>query len=981
MQTNNFLLVIGIDKYNTPNFQPLNNAVSDAKQLIKVLEGKYNFQEQKYLFDENATRENIINELNELSNAVLEDDYVVIFFAGHGWEEPTNKLGYIIPHNAQNKASFVSFNEVKNDYINFLKAKHILVIFDCCYATNFISRTRGTNFGNSYSYDKRQLLSSRYFLASGGEEPVLDGKGKPNSPFMNYLLRFLEDNTKKHFAITELGVFLKENVGDVCKQQPICEPIQDLEGHTKGGEFIFTLKADFVEEQVSNTIIENNQGTVPEIKDSFANYLEDAGAKYLHSKKDEVALSDIFVEPNLKLNSIENIKGKDLKVDKLWNIANNRNDKNQIKLVIIGNETSGKTTICKRIFDRYYQEGYFPILLNGKDDIKEIRKDKFLHDTKKIFLTQYKSFDFEKIDNSKIILIIDDFHKFKPTKNKDFRDVLVKNINSAFQNVILIGDTLMPLEVMTKDKKLKNVFDDYSVYQIMEFGSKLRHELIEKWYCIGQEREFIDKNELLRWYDEREQQVKSIIGKNYMPAYPFYILTIIQTLEGSNKKPEYSLHGFYYQHLIDQQLNEAVKNKEDISLYYNYITEFAFHLFETKQNVISINTFEEFHNLYSKKYAISYNHINILKNLQGAKMLEVNGNVSIQYKYIYYFFVAKYLTNNLSKPEIKDIISKMCKRIYREEYANIIMFLTHLTKEPFIIQEILNNAKSIFAENAITKLSKDIEGINNLIKTVPTQVIELVKAEDVRNEELEEKEEIEILEKEYENSKQDIGDYDLNESLDSINMLSKITLSFKTIEILGQLVKKYWGSMDKDEKYSIAEETYFLGLRTLNNYLTFVQDNSEIIADIVKELVLKKKIKNDFSLKNLAEEATNDFIFRLCFLSSFGVVKRISNAIGYPKLYPVLDEIVKNNPENSVKLIDLSIHLDYEGKIPIDKIKNFNKELDKNKICTLILRNLVLERLYYFDEEIGDMQKISNILDIPIQQQRYISATSKVKKE
>lgn len=838
MQTNNFLLVIGIDKYNTPTFKPLNNAVSDAKQLVRILEEKYNFQKQEYLFDEKATTAEITNSLVELKH-LLPQDNLIIFFAGHGTEDPDTHKGQLVPFGANNRAEYIPFSTIKNEYLECVKAKHILVIFDCCFSGNFVTKTRGELI--SASINKISDKPSRFFLGSGGIEEVSDGKLGGTSPFIKYLLEFLEQNTETAILTTELATYIRKNVGDNAKQQPVYQNI-DIDGHCAGGEFVFILKDIYIKEKQDN-IIDVGNLNFPEIKEHFAIYLENAGANYLHSKKDEVTLSDIFVEPNLKLNSIENIKGKTLKVDKLWNITNTRNDKNQIKFVIIGNETSGKTTICKRIFDRYYQEGYFPILINGKDDIKEIRKDKFLLDTKKIFLTQYKNFDFEKIDNSKIILIIDDFHKFEITKNKDFRDVLIKNINDGFQNVILIGDTLMPLEAMTKDKKIKNGFDDYSVYQIMEFGSKLRHELIEKWYCIGQEREFIYKNDLLRWYDEKEQEVKSIIGKNYMPAYPFYILTIIQTLEGSNKKPEYSLHGFYYQHLIDQQLNEAVKNKDDISLYYNYITEFSFHLFETKQNAISINTFEEFHNLYSKKYAISYNHINILKNLQGAKMLEVNGNVSIQYKYIYYFFVAKYLTNNLSKPEIKDIISKMCKRIYREEYANIIMFLTHLTKEPFIIQEILNNAKSIFAENAITKLSKDIEGINNLIKTVPTQVIELVKAEDVRNEELEEKEEIEILEKEYENSKQDIGDYDLNESLDSINMLSKITLSFKTIEILGQLVKKYWGSMDKDEKYSIAEETYFLGLRTLNNYLTFVQDNSEIIADIVKELVLKKKIK------------------------------------------------------------------------------------------------------------------------------------------
>lgn len=975
MQTNNFLLVIGIDKYNTPTFQPLNNAVSDAKRLITILEGKYNFQKQEYLFDEKATTTEITNSLVELKN-LLPQDNLVIFFSGHGTEDPDTHKGQLVPFGASNRAEYIPFSTIKSEYLECVKAKHILVIFDCCFSGNFITKTRGELIRPSI--EKISGKTSRYFLGSGGIEKVSDGKLGETSPFIKYLIEFLEQNTEKAILTSELATYIRKNVGDSAKQQPVYQHI-DIEGHCAGGEFVFFLNDTYVVTKTEDVEVGNSN--FAEINETFATYLEDAGAKYLHSKKDDITLSDIFVEPNLKATNIEHIKGQNLKVDRLWSIVDTRNEKNQIKLVIIGSETSGKTTICKRIFERYYQEGYFPILLNGKEDIREIRKEKFLLDTKKVFSSQYQNFDFDKIDNSKIILIIDDFHKFKPTKNKDFRDVLIKNINSNFQNIILIGDTLMPLEVMTKDRKLKNIFDDYSVYQIIEFGSKLRHELIEKWYCIGQEREFIDKNELLRWYDEREQQVKSIIGKNYMPAYPFYILTIVQILESNNKKPEYSLHGFYYQHLIDQQLNEAVKNKEDISLYYNYITEFAFHLFETKQSSTSISTFEQFHNLYSKKYAISYSHINILKNLQEAKMLEVNGNVRIQYKYIYYFFVAKYLTNNLSKNDIKDTVSKMCKRLYREEYANIIMFLTHLTKEPFIIQEILGNAKEIFSENRISELNNDIDGINNLIKNVPNQVIELVKAEDIRNEELEEKEEVEMLEREYESSKQDVGDYDLNESLESINLISKITLSLKTIEILGQLVKKYWGSMDKNEKYAIAEETYFLGLRTLNNYLTFVQDNADMIAEIVKELVLKKNIKNEFSLKKTAEDTTNDFIFRLCFLSSFGVVKRISNAIGYPKLYQILNEVVEKNPKNSIKLIDLSIHLDFESRIPIDRIKSLNQEIGSNKICTLILRNLVLERLYYFDEDYKDMNRISEILGIPIQQQRYINATSKVKKE
>jgi hypothetical protein len=53
--------------------------------------------------------------------------------------------------------------------------------------------------------------------------------------------------------------------------------------------------------------------------------------------------------------------------------------------------------------------------------------------------------------------------------------------------------------------------------------------------------------------------------------------------------------------------------------------------------------------------------------------------------------VAKYTANNIRKKHVKERISKMAKRLHVEEFANIIMFLTHLSNDPFIIQEVIGN--------------------------------------------------------------------------------------------------------------------------------------------------------------------------------------------------------------------------------------------------------------------------------------------------
>lgn len=716
-----------------------------------------------------------------------------------------------------------------------------------------------------------------------------------------------------------------------------------------------------------------------ELQADFSDYLDNMGVTFVHSNVDEVKLSDIFVEPNLKrtrVNSKEKIAYQSFR---LWDIATVKN--NDLRLIIIGNETSGKTTICKRIFHRFYQEGLIPILLNG-EKINHIRIDKFKFDVINIFHAQYDNFDFNAVDKNKIVIIIDDFHKFKTTKNEEYRDVLVKNINAEYKNIVFVGDTLMPLDIISKDKKIKNIFEEFEVFHILQFGPKLRHELVEKWHCLGRDVDLLDVNSCFRQYDEIEKQIESIIGKNYTPAYPFYILTILQILEGkSYQQPDYSLHGFYYEHLINQQLDHAVKNKEDISLFYNYITEFSYHLFKEKRKSIPIVDFEDFHVFYSDKYDIEINSTEMLKNLRISKLIDIkDGIVKIPFDYIYYFFVAKYLTNNFSKDiEIKGTISKMCMRVYREEYANIIMFLTHLSKDPFIVDEIIGNAKKIFAEFRFAELNSDANNINALVTEIPKQVLELVDAKDVRQEELEEKDRIEFIEKEYEKNKNH-EECDLDESVSNINYISKIMMALKTIEILGQIAKKYWGGMTGSDKHNIALETYLLGFRTLTSYFNYIIKHRDLVADLIKEIIKRKHIRDRYSLQKTAEETTNEFIFRLCFLASFGIIKKITYSIGYDKLSNTFQAILDENPINSISLTDVSIKLDYHEKLPYKDLRKVKKATDNNFLCTLILNNLVIDRLYLFNEDYKDKQRICDLLKIDMKKQRYIDSTSKVKK-
>jgi hypothetical protein len=94
---NQWLLVIGIDSYT--NFPRLNTSVNDAKAVKEILLKRYHFDEYHVieLYDEEATRRNILGKLRYLTRRVGPEDSVTIFYSGHGGLDSTKREGSWIP--------------------------------------------------------------------------------------------------------------------------------------------------------------------------------------------------------------------------------------------------------------------------------------------------------------------------------------------------------------------------------------------------------------------------------------------------------------------------------------------------------------------------------------------------------------------------------------------------------------------------------------------------------------------------------------------------------------------------------------------------------------------------------------------------------------------------------------------------------------------------------------------------------------------
>ncbi|OFY62460.1 MAG: hypothetical protein A2V64_11515 [Bacteroidetes bacterium RBG_13_43_22] len=239
---NYYALIIGIDNYSE-QWSPLKNAVSDAKAINQILRSRYKFDNIKELYNEQATRLNIIKELEWLVENVQPTDNLLIYYSGHGEFNQALNKGYWVPVDA--KAASTSYYISNSDIQTFLggiKSKHTLLISDACFSGDiFRGSTVSIPFEESDKYYARvNSVSSRKALTSGGIEPVLDGGREGHSVFAYYLLKALDSNSRQYFDASQLFDNIKIPVINNSDQSPQFNAIKNA--GDEGGQFIFLKK-------------------------------------------------------------------------------------------------------------------------------------------------------------------------------------------------------------------------------------------------------------------------------------------------------------------------------------------------------------------------------------------------------------------------------------------------------------------------------------------------------------------------------------------------------------------------------------------------------------------------------------------------------------------------------------------------------------------------------------------------------------------
>lgn len=227
----NFLVLIGVNSYD--NWNDLHNAVKDCEDIARELVEAYQFEPEYVirLYNEQATREGILDKMEWLQEELTPEDNLLIYYAGHGYYDQHDRLGYWVPADARrNRVPDYIPNSTIHDYLSTIDCFHTFLIADACYAGTLLGHTRGY---------LNPSLKSRWVFASGDVERVFDGAPGTNSPFAKSLVRYLRNRASKGetFTADQMIADVTAMVQSMVDQTPVGSPL--LEAGDGGGVFMF----------------------------------------------------------------------------------------------------------------------------------------------------------------------------------------------------------------------------------------------------------------------------------------------------------------------------------------------------------------------------------------------------------------------------------------------------------------------------------------------------------------------------------------------------------------------------------------------------------------------------------------------------------------------------------------------------------------------------------------------------------------------
>ncbi len=226
-----YILSVGINEYKNTKLN-LNYAKPDAESFSKIVDEKstqlFKNIELHTLYDNNATRQHILDKLDELSTKIHQEDVFIFYYAGHGsmvddkfYFIPTENLRLYDQSSLQKEAIEAS---ILQDRLKQIKALKQLIIMDACQSGGSVELLATRGAGEEKAIAQLSRSAGIHVMASAGSEQFATEFAELGHGLFTYVLlkalRGEADGAPKDGKVTiyELKSYIDDQVPEMTRQ-------------------------------------------------------------------------------------------------------------------------------------------------------------------------------------------------------------------------------------------------------------------------------------------------------------------------------------------------------------------------------------------------------------------------------------------------------------------------------------------------------------------------------------------------------------------------------------------------------------------------------------------------------------------------------------------------------------------------------------------------------------------------------------------
>jgi hypothetical protein len=203
-----------------------------------------------------------------------------------------------------------------------------------------------------------------------------------------------------------------------------------------------------------------------------------------------------------------------------------------------------------------------------------------------------------------------------------------------------------------------------------------------------------------------------------------------------------------------------------------------------------------------------------------------------------------------------------------------------------------------------------------------------------------------------------------------LSIPAQLTMLFKTIEILGQILKTQYAKIPRSRRVELIDEIFRGPLRALRSFYDLIQSNPEIL---VKE-ISKKFAKEELEISDIeAQNTARKIVASLIELITFSFVFKAAKCVSCESLDEDIVSVSESNKSNAFRLLHLAHRMDSPKPMPRGLIEELSRGVAMNIIPSRVMKLLILQRLYMFRTSESDMRWLQGHADIDLVSQHRLA--------